>query len=87
MYARIGKMRVPDQPSKVKLVAGCFCHGEQREVVVDGVALMMYEAGAFMQDAFPELSDEDKEFLISGMCPKGWAAMCSEEGEDEDGED
>ena len=78
MYGRIGKMSVPGQPDKVALTAGCFCHGETVTVVVRKVQLLMYEAGAFMQDAFPDLSNEQKEFLISGMCPKGWTEMCDE---------
>lgn len=32
----------------------------------------MWERGAYIQDAFPRLSPEDREILISGTCPKCW---------------
>lgn len=31
-----------------------------------------YEAGALIQRAFPFLSKEDREFLMSGMTPESW---------------
>lgn len=83
MYTRIGKMRVPGRPGEVELSAGCFCHGELMKVTVKEVQLLMYESGAKAQDAFPDLSDEEKEFIISGMCGKGWKEMCDELMEEE----
>jgi hypothetical protein len=37
-----------------------------------------YDAGALMQDAFPFLSAEAREFLVSGMLPSEFAALCTE---------
>jgi len=31
-----------------------------------------YEDGALVQDAFPYLSADDREFIISGISPAGW---------------
>ena len=42
-------------------------------------ALFAYNNGAFIQDALPMLSDSDREFILSGISPKGWEAMEKEE--------
>ena len=36
-----------------------------------------------VQQAFPEMSDEDREFLISGITPDAWARMFPKEDNDE----
>lgn len=40
-----------------------------------------------VQDAFPQLSAEDRELLISGICPDCWDAMFSFDYEEEDDDD
>jgi hypothetical protein len=48
-------------------------------------ALRNYQQGMFVQEAFPELSQADRERLISGVCGPCWTELFSEEGEqDED---
>lgn len=44
-----------------------FC-GTFTSLTVDSAALAKREAGALIQDAFPNLSADDREFLITGMC-------------------
>ena len=34
-----------------------------------------YEGGETVQKAFPDLNWEDREFIISGISPRGWAKM------------
>ena len=41
--------------------------------------------GLLVQDVFPNLSKEEREFLISGITPQEWEETFGEEG-DEDGE-
>jgi hypothetical protein len=41
-------------------------------------ALDTYDAGALAQDAFPFLTAEEREFLLSGMLPSEFAALCTE---------
>jgi len=36
---------------------------------------------ALIQDAFPDMKDEDREFLVSGITPAQWAAMFPPEAE------
>lgn len=47
----------------------CVVTGEEYEVVVPAEGLFRYRQGALIQDAFPEMSAGDREFLISGLSP------------------
>ena len=38
-----------------------------------------WEEGAYVQDAFPYLSPEQREILISGITPKMWDEMIGDE--------
>ena len=38
-----------------------------------------YINGAFVQDAFPHLSLDEREFIITGMMPGEWEDLFSEE--------
>ena len=49
----------------------CVITGEDYSVTVRADGLWDYNHGTFVQDAFPELSREDREFIISGTSPKG----------------
>jgi Zn-dependent membrane protease YugP len=42
-------------------------------------ALFAYNQGAYIQDALSMLSVDDREFIVSGISPKGWEAMGPEE--------
>lgn len=44
-------------------------------VTVPDWRLLLYENGALAQDAFPTLNADDREFLISGISPAGWAQI------------
>lgn len=51
------------------------------ELPVDGIA--KYESGAFVQDAFPELSAPVREQIITGTHPDCWEQMFAPFGDDE----
>jgi len=51
------------------------------KVTRDG--LEKYKKGVFIQDAFPELSDSDRERLMSGFCPTCWSALFPPEEDEE----
>ena len=34
-----------------------------------------WRQGALIQDAFPDLDDEQREFLLSGITPQEWEAL------------
>ena len=61
-----------------------FC-GHQNTIMVYADDYERWQAGDLAQDCFPYLSAEDREMLISGICPKCWDSMFSiEEDEEED---
>lgn len=37
-----------------------------------------WEAGALIQDVMPELSDEQREFLMTGITPREWQEQFGE---------
>ena len=40
-----------------------------------------WQSGELVQNAFPYLSAEEREMLISGICPDCWESMFGEEEE------
>ena len=38
-----------------------------------------YESGWYVQDAFPHLSDDEREFIISGVTAEEWSNTFGEE--------
>lgn len=58
-----------------------FC-GHAHEVAVNEDDFWDWDDGKNAQDAFPYLTPDEREMLISGICPKCWDSMFG--GEDED---
>lgn len=46
-----------------------------REINVTYAQLDAWYSGQLIQDACPNLSAEDREFLISGLTPEDWQAV------------
>lgn len=45
--------------------------------------LDVYATGALLQDAFPNISIDDREFIKSGVIPEEWDAFMPEDEEDD----
>lgn len=59
--------------------ATCQC-GNVTTAIVPGPGLFRYNQGAFAQDAFPSLSNDEREALfISGTCASCWDEMFGDE--------
>ena len=43
-----------------------------REIDATEEQFINYRGGMLLQDAFPNLSDEDREFIKSGITPEEW---------------
>ena len=43
-----------------------------KELPITEAQLWMWENGALIQNAMPDLPREDREFLISGITPEEW---------------
>jgi hypothetical protein len=58
-----------------------------RDIPVDYQAYSAWVRGddtRHVQDAFPHLSADDREFLISGTTPEEWDALYGDQDEDEE---
>ena len=66
----------------IYLEATCpFC-GHINNILVYEDDFLAWQNGTLIQYAFPYLSPEDREMLISGICPTCWEKMF--EGEEEE---
>lgn len=58
--------------AKITLTRKCpFC-GTERQKELDEEQYRKYKAGAYVQDVMPDASPDDREFLITGICPDCW---------------
>lgn len=57
----------------------CVVTGKLVTVEVPADGLFAYRQGAFIQDAFPDLSKDEREFLMSGISKEGWDKTFKEE--------
>ncbi len=60
-----------------------FC-GKSHGVKVSAADFWEWNDGALVQDAFPYLSADEREMLISGICPTCWDKMFGGEDEEDD---
>jgi hypothetical protein len=61
----------------------CIQTKKQYSVFVPGANLYKYRQGAAIQEAFPNMPREDREFLMSGVSPEGWKLLFSGEEDEE----
>lgn len=65
----------------------CPICGEYSIITVDKEDYLAWQKGDLLaQDAFPYLNVEDREMLISGICPDCWERMFPAEEEEEEEE-
>lgn len=54
-----------------------------RDIKITAEQLEQFNAGRHIQWVCPNLSPDDREFLLSGSTPEEWDAMCAELDEDD----
>lgn len=59
-----------------------FC-GKETTLTVSLDGYMAWREGELIQRALPELSSNEREMLISGICPECWEKCFGEDHEDE----
>lgn len=65
---------------KTYVFAGtCIMTKKPYSVRVPAAELFAYRRGSLIQDAMPSVSRDDREFLISGLSPEGFAGMFGDE--------
>jgi hypothetical protein len=50
-----------------------------RDLPITPEQLAKWKAGAFVQDAFPHLSPEDREWFLTGIIKEEWEQLVAEE--------
>lgn len=69
------------------ILATCpFC-GNLNVVTVNEDDFWNWQNGTLIQDAFPYLTADEREIIKTGICPKCWDSMFSEEEEEEEEEE
>lgn len=69
---------------EVTIVTACpFC-GHANEVAVNEADYWDWQDGALVQDAFPYLTADEREMLVSGICPTCWEKTFGDSNEDEE---
>jgi hypothetical protein len=53
----------------------CVVTGKEQSVTVKAPDLFKYRQGGHVQDCFPYLEKEQREFLISGTSGEGWKIL------------
>ena len=54
----------------------------EREIQATPEQLTQYECGAYLHEALPDASADDREFLLSGITPDEWDAFVGKEETD-----
>ena len=72
-------------PNHVYVFSGkCVMTGKPYSVKCPAEGMFKINQGALIQNAFPGMSLDDREFLISGISPEGWKETFPEEEESVD---
>ena len=61
----------------------CPACGEEQALEVSAEQLEQWRNGAYAQDVFPHFTPDQRETLISGICPACWAEMFGADDEEE----
>lgn len=67
---------------KVPAIATCCNCGTTKVYMLPLRNTIAWRGGMLIQEAFPDLPAEDREFLISGLCPECWNKLFSSTDED-----
>jgi hypothetical protein len=69
----------------MKVTRTSFYSGITRTLDLDITEAQMgaYQTGTLIQNAFPDLSDADREFIITGVTGEEWIEMFGDISEDE----
>jgi len=59
-------------PNHLRVVGTCSVSGEEYSIEVPAEGFTRWQSGALIQVALPDLSPDDREFLISGITPAAW---------------
>lgn len=69
---------------RTTVVTTCALCGRIHHTDVDAAALVRWRGGDFIQDAFPHLSEDAREILLTGTCGPCWDAAFAEPDDEDD---
>jgi len=76
MYGNLRIRPCPTEHDYVIIYGPCFVTKKEYQVkVLKHQFYDWYHGGKLIQNAMPDLSREDREFLISGTSPEGWKQL------------
>jgi hypothetical protein len=52
-----------------------FCDRSSMSFILDANKVRRWQNGEYIQDVFPELTPNEREMLISSVCPKCWETL------------
>jgi hypothetical protein len=58
-----------------------------REIECTDMQFVNWKSGMYIQDAFPNLSPEDREFIKTGITPEEWNDLFGQPWADDEGEE
>ena len=64
--------KIDNMDGTSKIYGNCVCTGEMYECIVPTEGINKRLKGENIQDCMPNVSKENREFIISGMSPDGW---------------
>lgn len=67
----------------VRITSECICCGKVQSIQLNESVYVKWIRGEHIQDVAPELSVDDREFLISGVCGTCFDNMFADEEEDD----
>jgi hypothetical protein len=73
-------LNVDEISADLVIVSGrSICSGKKYTLELPAIGWNLYITGSYIQDAFPNLSADDREFLISGIGPGEFELFCGDE--------
>lgn len=86
MYDKLSLGTHSNVPNSVFIVGPCArCTREYKifyPINKINEALMMYQEGKLIQECFPDMNADSREFLISGICPECWKIIFPPENDE-----
>lgn len=58
-----------------------FCE-KTHILIVPAEGWTAYNNGVLIQDAFPNMTADEREFILTGICPECWDSMGGDEDDD-----
>lgn len=58
-----------------------FCE-KTHILIVPAEGWTAYNNGVLIQDAFPNMTADEREFILTGICPECWDSMVGDEDDD-----